>query len=209
MDSTHKLKLGVLKEEIRGEDGNLSPHTDSLARCLSLGLLRCHAPLQLLLSSSPPVVISFPRHHVFPSFASPPFYSALVSPFTLVSSHFFYLFSMSVALMVISCCPPRLQCCVTSLEVWKDDLALCLHFFFPLLLSRTLLQLSLFHHHFFSHAWSSQSTCQSLPFFSFIHSHCTLSFPRLSISFSLPSLFSFIIKCCHNVPCCATLVIYS
>lgn len=129
MDSTHKLKLGVLKEEIRGEDGNPSPHTDSLARCLSLGLLRCHAPLQLLLSSSPPVVISFPRHHVFPSFASPPFYSALVSPFTLVSSHFFYLFSMSVALMVISCCPPRLQCCVTSLEVWKDDLALCLHFF--------------------------------------------------------------------------------
>lgn len=45
--------LSVLKEEISREDGNLSPHSDSLARRLSLGLLRRHAPLQLLLLSSP------------------------------------------------------------------------------------------------------------------------------------------------------------
>lgn len=57
-----------------------------------------------------------------------------------------------------------------------------------------------------------QPASRQVPFiFFFLSLSCVarLFLVSLFLSFSLPSLFFFIIKCCHNVPCCATQIIYS
>lgn len=143
-------------------------------------------------SSSPPLVISSLSNHLL---SSPDLHSVLVSPSIHACPHLFCPQSTSAALIAISCFRPALQCCVTLLGVWRDDLALSVsppstppdvpfslitlpqptsqELFIALSLSLTLILLNLF-------------------------------LVSLFLSLSLPSLFSFIIKCCQSVPRCAT-----